>query len=165
MTAFLAKFYEAVIVTLTAFFILLVIGLGVQSWRVKHYQVEYSLLDAKYKTELAEANAAAEKAIADAAVKEKRMAQKLLDAEINYNAKLKQVIADAHAADLAADSLSKQLDQAKKRVPTVTSKTVIEYIDTSANILKQCVAEYRIVAEAADEHAADAKRLSDSWPE
>lgn len=165
MTAFLAKFYEAVIIALAAFLLLVVIGLGIQSWRVNHYQTEYTLLDAKFKVEVAEANAAAEKSIADAAVKEKVMAQKLLDAEKEYNVQIRKITADARAADLAADSLSKQLDQAKKRVPGATFKTIVEYVDTSANILKQCVAEYQVVARAADGHAADAKRLSDAWPE
>ena len=165
MTAFLAKFYEAVIIALTAFLLLVVIGLSIQSWRVSHYQSEYKLLDAKFKIEVAEANAATEKAIADAAVKEKMMAQKLLDAERNYNVQIEKITADARAADLAADSLSKQLDTAKSHVPTATTKTVIEYIDTSSDILKHCIAEYRIVAKAADEHAADVERLSDGWPE
>lgn len=165
MTAFLAKFYEAVIIALAAFLLLVVIGLGIQSWRVNHYQAEYTLLDAKFKIEVAEANAATENAIADAAVKEKLMAQKLLDAERNYNVQIQKITADARAADFAADSLSKQLDQAKKRVPSATVKTVIEYVDTSSDVLKQCVAEYRLVARAADEHAADAKRLSDAWLE
>lgn len=56
--------------------------------------------------------------------------------------------------------LSKQLDQAKKRVSTAAAKTIVEYVDTSANIIKQCVAEYRIVAKA-----VDAKKLSDGGPE
>lgn len=165
MTAFLAKFYEAVIIVLTAFLLLAVIGLGIQSWRVNHYQTEYRLLDAKYKTEIAEANVATEKAIADAAVKEQLMAQKLLDAEKEYSAQIQKITADARAADLAADRLSKQLSEAKKRVPSATVKTVIEYVDTSSDVLKKCVAEYRLVAKAADEHAADARRLSEAWPE
>lgn len=117
MTAFLAKFYEAVIVVLAAFLILTIIGLGIQSCSVSHYQTEYTLLGAKYKTELAETNAETEKAIADAAVKEK-MAQKLLDAEIDYNAQIKQITVDARAAD----SLSKQLAQAKNVRPQLPVK-------------------------------------------
>lgn len=62
-------------------------------------------------------------------------------------------------------SLSKQLDQAKRRVPTATTKTIIEYIDTSSDVLKECAIEITTVARAADAHAADAKRLSDAWPE
>ncbi|AOA58484.1 hypothetical protein [Acinetobacter larvae] len=89
--------------------------------------------------------------------------QKLLDAVRNYNAQIKQITVDVRAADLAADSLSKQLSEAQHRVPTATTKTITEYIDTSAGVLKACIAKYRTVAEAADGHAADARRLSDGW--
>ncbi|AOA58290.1 hypothetical protein [Acinetobacter larvae] len=60
--------------------------------------------------------------------------------------------------------MSKQLSEAQRRVPTATTKTIVEYIDASADVLKACVAEYRTVAEAADGHAADARRLSEGWP-
>ncbi len=102
---------------------------------------------------------------ADAARKEKDMAQKALEAERNYNVQIKQISADAVAAKSAANSLSKQLDKAKSRVPSASTKTIIEYVDTSSDVLEHCVAEYREVAKAADEHAADAKRLIEAWPE
>ena len=36
LKTFLAKFYEAVIIFMTAFLLLALIGFGVQTWRVKH---------------------------------------------------------------------------------------------------------------------------------
>ncbi|EOR06454.1 hypothetical protein [Acinetobacter tandoii] len=40
MQAFLAKFYEAVIVAMAVFLLLTLIGLGVQSWRATHYKTQ-----------------------------------------------------------------------------------------------------------------------------
>ncbi|AOA58288.1 hypothetical protein [Acinetobacter larvae] len=101
---------------------------------------------------------------ADAAVKEKQWSEQLLKAERNYNVRIKQIAADAASAQSAADSLSKQLDTAKSRMSTAPRETIIKYVNTSSDILKECVAEYRTLAEAADGHAADAKRLIDAWP-
>lgn len=41
MQTFLAKFYEAVIFTLAAFLLLVLIGLGVQTLRVGHYKTHF----------------------------------------------------------------------------------------------------------------------------
>ena len=41
MQTFLAKFYEAVIFTLAAFLLLVLIGLGVQTLRVDHYKTQF----------------------------------------------------------------------------------------------------------------------------
>ena len=38
LQAFIAKFYEAVIIALTAFLLLAVVGFGVQTWRVNHWE-------------------------------------------------------------------------------------------------------------------------------
>lgn len=40
MQAFLAKFYEAVIVAMAVFLLLALIWLGVQSWRATHYKTQ-----------------------------------------------------------------------------------------------------------------------------
>lgn len=44
---FIAKFYEAVIIALTAFLLLALIGLGVQSWRANHWQNKFNGADAE----------------------------------------------------------------------------------------------------------------------
>lgn len=47
ITGFITKFYEAIIITLMAFLLLVLIGLGVQTWRVNHWQTKYQGADAE----------------------------------------------------------------------------------------------------------------------
>lgn len=162
--AFIAKFYEAVIIFLAAFLLLTLIGLGVQTWRASTWQKYYDTLDAKYQTDLAKAEALTEKAKADALVKEKQWSERLLNAEIQHREDIKHIIADSNSAKSAIDRLSKQIDTASSRMSTATRETIIEYSNASGVVLEKCVNEYRAVAQRADEHAADAKRLSDAWP-
>ena len=103
------------------------------------------------------------KAKADAVVKEKQWSDQLLKAEQNYNAKIKQIQTDADSATASANSLSKQLKIANERMSTASRETIIEYTNTNSDILENCITEYRAVAKAADGHAADARRLSESW--
>ncbi|WP_151813719.1 hypothetical protein [Acinetobacter ursingii] len=107
---------------------------------------------------------AAEKSKTQAAQQEQKWAEQITQAEQNYNAKIKQVQSDAIAAQSSANSLSKQLASAKQRLSTASRETVIEYADSSSDILESCITEYRNVAQKADEHAADAERLSNAWP-
>lgn len=162
--AFIAKFYEAVIIFLAAFLLLALIGLGVQTWRASTWQKYYDTLDAKYQTDLAKAEALTEKAKADALSKEKQWSEKLLKAEIQHREDIKHIIADSNSAKSAIDRLSKQIDTASSRMSTATRETIIEYSNASGVVLEKCVNEYRAVAQRADEHAADAKRLNESWP-
>lgn len=164
LQTFLAKFYEAVIIALAAFLLLALIGFGVQTWRVSAWQDDYTLLDAKYKTDLATAEALTEKAKADAIAKEKQWSEKLLKAEIQHREDIKQIITDSNSAKSAIDRLSRQIDTASSRMSTATRETIIEYASASGVVLEKCVNEYRTVAQRADEHAADAKRLSEAWP-
>lgn len=130
-----------------------------------HLAGELIKAETKHKTELAILQALTERAKAEAAAKEKQWSEQLLKAEQNYNVKIKQVMADATRAKSVANSLSKQLDTAKSRMPTAPKETIIKYVNTSSDILKECVAEYRTMAEAADGHAVDVERLKDGWPE
>lgn len=164
MQAFLAKFYETVIITMAVFLLLAITTAGVQSWRVNHFKSEYTLLNAKYKTEAAEAKALAEQAKASAAIKEKQWSEQQLKAEQNYNAKIKQIESDSRLASASANSLSKQLKIASNRLPSASKETIIEYSTANSDILEKCVTEYRTVAEKADGHAADAERLREAWP-
>jgi hypothetical protein len=164
MQAFLAKFYETVIIVLAVFLLLAITALGIQSWRVNHFKSEYTLLNAKYKTEAAEAKAMAELAKASAALKEKQWSEQQLKAEQNYNAKIKQIKSDADLAQSSADSLSKQLKIASSRLSSASKETIIEYTGANSDILERCIKEYQTVAEKADGHAADAERLRDAWP-
>ncbi len=164
ITGFITKFYEAVIIFLAAFLLLALIGFGVQTWRVSSWQDDYALLDSKYQTNLAKAEALTEKAKADALAKEKQWSKKLLKAEIQHREDIKQIIADSNSAKSAIDRLSKQIDTASSRMSTATRETIIEYASASGIVLEKCVNQYRTVAQRADEHAADAKRLNDAWP-
>ncbi|WP_353172490.1 hypothetical protein [Acinetobacter rudis] len=130
-----------------------------------HLGDELLRAEVSHKTELANSQALTEKAKAETAVKEKQWSEQLLKAEQNYNVKIKQVMADTTRAQSAADRLSKQLDTVKSRMSTASCETIIKYVNTSSDILKECVAEYRTMAEAADGHAVDVRRLNDGWPE
>ncbi|MFW1852991.1 hypothetical protein ACG9XR_20820 [Acinetobacter guillouiae] len=163
MQAFLAKFYETVIITLAVFLLLAITTASVQSLRVNHFKNEFTLLDAKYKTEVAEAKALAEQAKASAALKEKQWSEQRLEAEQNYNAKIKQIESDSRLASASADSLSKQLKIASSRLSSASKETIVEYTIANSDILENCITEYRTVAEKADGHAADAERLSEAW--
>ncbi len=76
---------------------------------------------------------------------------------------MQKIISDSNRAKSAVNRLSKQLDTAKKRMSSASNKTLVEYANTNADLLKECITQYQYVAEKADEHANDAKRLSDSW--
>ena len=162
--SFLAKFYETVIIAMAVFLLLAITVIGIQSWRVNHFKSEYTLLNAKYKTEVAEAKALAEQAKASAAIKEKQWSEQQLKAEQNYNAKIKQIESDSRIANASADSLSKQLKVANSRLSSASKETIVEYTIANSDILENCITEYRTVAEKADGHAADAERLRDAWP-
>ena len=95
---------------------------------------------------------------------EKQYSENLLKAEQNAIEKIKAANADAHSADLAANSLSKQLDKAKRNLPSASTKTIIEYVNTGSDVLEECGIEATRLAKAADGHAIDAKRLSEAWP-
>ena len=96
--------------------------------------------------------------------KEREYTQKLIKAEQNAIEKIKAANADARSADLAANSLSKQLDKAKRNLPSASTKTIIEYVNTGSDVLEECGIEATRLAKAADGHAIDAKRLSEAWP-
>ncbi|KXZ68747.1 hypothetical protein AVENLUH13518_02907 [Acinetobacter venetianus] len=164
LQVFLAKFYEAIIYILMALFLIAATGLGVQTWRLSSTQSDYELLNAKYQTDLAKSEALTEKAKAGAIKAEKKWSEKLLTAEINHNEQVQKILADSNDAKSAIDRLSKQINTASGRMSTATKETIIEYANASGDVLEKCVNEYRTMAQRADEHAADAKRLSDAWP-
>ncbi len=109
-----------------------------------------------------EANA---KARVDAVAKEKKYSENLLRAEQNAIEKIKAANAGAHSADLAANSLSKQLAEARRNLPGASTETIVEYINTSLDVLEHCVAEYRNMAKSCDAERIDKERLSGAWPE
>lgn len=121
-------------------------------------------MNAKYKTEVAEAKALAEQAKASAALKEKQWAEQQLKAELNYNAKIKQIESDSRHAIASADSLSKQLKIASSRLSSSSCKAKTEYIEIESNVLSYCVREYTKMAEQADAERVDKEKLDEAWP-
>ena len=162
LDAFLAKFYKAVIVVLL---VLLAAAIAFGSW--KHLALERS--EAQREADIAEAIKPYEDAI-DQAQKEKATimqtwSAKIIEVEQNAIKKIQDANAAARSANVAASGLSKQLSEANKRLSTASHQTIVEYTITNSELLEACTAEYRSMAEKADGHAIDAKRLSDSWPE
>jgi len=153
-----AKFWRECIIAVLAF--LLLICLFIQNHQAAEIK-DQKRLHANYITQQ---QLATEKAKVQAAQQEKVWAEQITKAEQNYNAKIKQIQSDASAAQSAANSLSKQLASAKQRLSAASRETIIEYTNTSSDILESCITEYRNVAQKADEHAADAERLSEAWP-
>ncbi|OTG85515.1 hypothetical protein B9T31_12040 [Acinetobacter sp. ANC 4558] len=162
---FIDKFYQIIILVLLAIILILSIFSGTQTWRVQSLKTNYSLLNAQYKTEVAETKALTEQAKAEARTKEKQWSDKLLEAERNHNAKMQEIIIDVNHAKSAINGMSKQIDKATSRMSTASKETIIEYTTTNSDVLKECIGQYQYVAEQADKHAADAHRLSEAWPE
>ena len=152
------KYWRECIIVALAF--LLLICLFIQNHQAAEIK-DQKQLHADY---VAAQELAIAKAKADATIQEKVWSEKITKAEQNYNAKIKQIQSDAIAAQSSANSLSKQLNEANKRLSAASRETVIEYADSSSDILESCITEYRNVAQKADEHAADAERLSEAWP-
>ena len=91
--------------------------------------------------------------------KEKEYRNQIILAERNYSEKIKQISHDARIAESHANSLSKQLATANKRLSTATREAETEYVQKLSNVFDQCVTEYRKVAERADGHEADVERM------
>ncbi|PZT87743.1 MAG: hypothetical protein DI627_05725 [Acinetobacter sp.] len=147
-----------------ALIIILLICCLFQLRQVNQLAGEIKTLKQQHANYITQQQLAAEKSKVQAAQQEKVWAEQITKAEQNYNVKIKQVQSDAIAAQSSANSLSKQLNEANKRLSTASRETVIEYADSSSDILESCITEYRNVAQKADEHAADAERLSNAWP-
>ena len=145
--------------------IILLICCLFQAFQVNQQAGQIKTLKQQHADYITQQQLATEKAKVQAAQQEKVWAEQITKAEQNYNVKIKQVQSDATAAQSAANSLSKQLASAKQRVSTASRETIIEYADTNSDILEACTAEYRAVAQKADEHATDAERLIKMWPE
>ncbi|UYF70473.1 hypothetical protein [Acinetobacter ursingii] len=91
-------------------------------------------------------------------------AAKIIEVEQNAIKQIQDANAAARSADLAASGLSKQLSEANKRLSSAPKQTIINYTIANSELLESCITEYRNVAQKADEHAADAERLSEAWP-
>lgn len=148
------KWWRECLITLLAFLFIVCLFL----LKNKDIEIQQQKLDhASYVQKQTEANLQAQ---ANARKIEQQYATQALTAERNYSEKIKQISHDARIAESHANSLSKQLADANQRLSTATRETSDEYTKTLSNVFDQCVAEYTKVAEAADEHEADAERVN-----
>ncbi|MFW1665765.1 hypothetical protein [Acinetobacter ursingii] len=89
---------------------------------------------------------------------------KIIEVEQNAIKQIQAANIDARNAQFSANSMSKQLSEANKRMSSASKQTIINYTTTNSELLESCTAEYRLMAEKADGHAIDAERLSSAWP-
>ena len=90
---------------------------------------------------------------------------RITEVEQNAIKKIQDANAAARSADLAASGLSKQLSEANKRLSSAPKQTIINYTIANSELLESCTTEYRSLAEKADGHVIDVRRLNESWPE
>lgn len=152
------KYWRECIIAVLAF--LLLICMFVQNHQAAEIK-DQKRLHANYITQQ---QLAAEKSKVQAAQQEKVWAEQITQAEQNYNAKIKQINADAIAAQSSANSLSKQLSIAKQRLSAASRETSDEYCATLGNVFERSIEEYTKMARYADEHRANEERLSEAWP-
>ena len=90
---------------------------------------------------------------------------KIIEVEQNAIKQIQAANIDARNAQFSANSMSKQLSEANKRLYSTPKQTIINYTIANSELLESCTAEYRSLAEKADGHSLDAMMLYDSWPE
>ena len=96
---------------------------------------------------------------------EKVWAHQLLESEQNANKNLQVALAAASDSALAVDRLSKQISDTDKRLSTGSNQALIEYAKTCNSVLETMADRGGAIAKSADEHAIDAERLDQAWPE
>lgn len=96
---------------------------------------------------------------------EQAWSQDLLESERNANKNLQVALAAASDSALAVDRLSKQISDTDKRLSTGSSQALIEYAKTCNSVLETMADRGRTIAKSADEHAIDAERLDQAWPQ
>lgn len=75
-----------------------------------------------------------------------------------------QLAADRSALSVSVERMRKQLATAHDRAAEAPRAAIVEYVQVGGEVLHECIAEYRRMAEAADGHADDALMLKEAWP-
>ena len=96
---------------------------------------------------------------------EQAWSQDLLESERNANKNLQVALAAASDSALAVDRLSKQISDTDKRLSTGSNQALIEYAKTCNSVLETMADRGGAIAKSADEHAIDAERLDQAWPQ
>ncbi|MBC6785667.1 hypothetical protein CKN53_04120 [Acinetobacter baumannii] len=96
---------------------------------------------------------------------EQAWSQELLESERNANKNLQVALAAASDSALAVDRLSKQISDSDKRLSTGSNQAIIEYAKTCNFVLETMADRGGAIAKSADEHAIDAERLDQAWPQ
>ena len=96
---------------------------------------------------------------------EQAWSQDLLESERNANKNLQVALAAASDSALAVDRLSKQISDTDKRLSAGSNQALIEYAKTCNSVLETMAVRGGAIAKSADEHAIDAERLDQAWPE
>lgn len=91
--------------------------------------------------------------------------QELLESERNANKNLQVALAAASDSALAVDRLSKQISDTDKRLSSGSNQALIEYAKTCNSVLETMADRGGAIAKSADEHAIDAERLDQAWPQ
>lgn len=95
----------------------------------------------------------------------KEWREQLDSAKDEYVERIKALERERASLSDNANRLSEALRASKAKYLTASEEARIEYTNTVRELLETCSERYRAVAVKADEHANDAKLLSDAWPE
>lgn len=88
-----------------------------------------------------------------------------MESEQNANKNLQVALAAASDSALAVDRLSKQISYSDKRLSSGSNQALIEYAKTCNSVLETMADRGGAIAKSADEHAIDAERLDQAWPQ
>lgn len=106
-------------------------------------------------------NAATAALSAQLATERERNVNKAVSEGVQRDTVIKNLAAGAAAANA---SLLDTLKAIRASNNTAAVETLINRANTTGDLLGDCAARYRSVAEKADRHANDARTLSEAWP-
>lgn len=145
--------------------VMLLISLFVSLWYANSIKGDLNKLEAKYQSYIDNQDKLLTMAQSDALAKEKELTEKLLLAEERANEKIKIANDDTNRANASIDRLSKQLSEARRISSTATKETIIKYVDTTSELFRDCVIEYRKMGEHSQSERIAKEKLIEAWPE
>lgn len=164
LRAFLAKFYEPLILLLLGFIGLILFFLSASLISNALNKKEATYWKSEYTTVVEQNKSALLAAEVKRLTQERVWADQIKQATEVYHEKIKILELDNGLAVNNSNRLSDELDEARKRLANAPHATAINFADTASDVLRKCVQEYRGMAELAQKHAIDAERLRASCP-